>query len=203
MSSPVIGTKGVPRPEREQQILAAALEEFAAAGYGRASIAAVAARAGISKPLIYQYFGSKDGLYLTCLTQVGSELVDRLESAEQRVDHTVASRIHPLRAVFEALAPQRNAWQLLYDATMPAAGPIATAAAEYRRRTEQIAAAGSEQFLRVRGFDDRLDAEALTRVWTNIVDALVGWWLEHPEETAEQMTARCERLFAAIFGRPD
>ncbi len=174
MSSPVIGTKGVPRPEREQQILAAALDEFAAAGYARASIAAIAARAGISKPLIYQYFGSKDGLYLACLNQVAGVAADRSELAEERVDDTVESRIHPLRAVFEALSPQRNAWRLLYDATMPPAGAIGAAAAHYRRRTERIASAGSERFLQVRGFDDPRDAAVLSQVWTGIVDALVA-----------------------------
>ena len=136
--TPAIGTKGVPRPEREQQILAAALEEFAESGFGRASVVTIAARAGISKPLVYQYFGSKDGLYLACLNQVAGALLDRLEAAEQQVDDTVASRIHPLRAIFEALAPQRDAWRLIYDATMPTEGPIPATAAEYRRRTEQI-----------------------------------------------------------------
>ena len=62
MSSGVVGTKGVPRQEREQQIVAVAVDEFARNGYARASMVAIASGAGISKPLIYQYFGSKDGL---------------------------------------------------------------------------------------------------------------------------------------------
>jgi hypothetical protein len=28
--------------------------------------------------------------------------------------------------------------------------------------------------------------------------AVVGWWLGHPEETAEAMTDRCNRLIAAL-----
>lgn len=199
-SAALIGTKGVPRPEREQQIVAVAVEEFAARGYSGASIVSVAARAGISKPLIYQYFGSKDGLYLACLNSVADALLERLESAERQVDDTVASRIHPLRAVFEALEPQPNAWRLLYDPSMPADGPIAAAAADYRRRTEHIAASGSARFLQVRGDVDPLDVDALSAVWMRIVDALVSWWLAHPEQSAAQMTARCERLLGAVFG---
>ena len=124
----MVGTKGVPRAEREGQIVAVAVDEFAEHGYAGASMAVIAGRAGISKPLIYQYFGSKDGLYLTCLHHVAGALLERLEVAQQQEDDSVASRVHTLQAVFEALEPQRSAWQLLYDTTMPTTGPIADAA---------------------------------------------------------------------------
>ena len=91
--SPTIGTKGVPRLEREQQIVGEAIAEFAAHGYSGASMVDIAQRAGISKPLIYQYFGSKDGLYLACLHAVAGDLANRLEQAELEVDDSLASRI--------------------------------------------------------------------------------------------------------------
>jgi AcrR family transcriptional regulator len=199
-SGAAIGTKGVPRPEREQQIVSVAVDEFAARGYAGASMVAIAARAGISKPLIYQYFGSKDGLYLACLHGVAGDLLGRLESAERNVDDSVASRIYALQAVFDALEPQRNAWQLLYDTTMPTGGPIAAAAEDYRVRTGEIAASGSQRFLHARGLDDALDASALSAVWMGIVDSAVTWWLAHPEESAADMTSRCYRLIAAVLG---
>lgn len=195
----VIGTKGVPRPEREEQIVRLAIDEFAASGYAGASVAAIAARAGISKPLIYQYFGSKDGLYLASLHAVAGAMVDRLETAERDVDDSVASRIYALRAVFESLEPQRSAWSLMHDPTMPTAGEIAAAAADYRARMTAIVASGSARFLRARGLRSRLDASALTAVWMGIVDSAVAWWLEHPSESAADMTARCERLIAAVL----
>src|SRR6185312_7553136 len=77
-----VGTKGVPRADREQQILDAAVAEFGGSGYAHASMAAIARRAGISKPLIYEYFGSKDGLYLACLNRAGTHLVDRVAAAQ-------------------------------------------------------------------------------------------------------------------------
>lgn len=196
----VAGTKGVPRAEREQQIVEIAVEEFAGNGYAGASMAAIAARAGISKPLVYQYFGSKDGLYLACLHQVGTALLQRLEAAERSVDDSVASRIYALAAVFEALAPQPLAWQLLFDSTRPATGPIAAAAEDYQRATRELAAAGSERFLRVRGDRDELDASALAAVWMGLVDSVVRWWLEHPDQTASEMVSRCARLIAAVIG---
>ncbi|TAM89676.1 MAG: TetR/AcrR family transcriptional regulator [Jatrophihabitans sp.] len=199
MSIPAIGTKGVPRPRREAQIVRVATAEFGARGYARASVAAIAARSGISKPLVYQYFGSKDGLYLRCLTEVADALLDRLTDAEQRVDDSVASRIHVLRALFEALEPEPAAWRLLYDPSMPRTGRIAAKARHYRARTEAIAAAGSQRFLAARGITDPEDAAALAALWMGVVDSLVTRWLTGPKQSAAQMTARCERLLAAVW----
>ena len=200
MSSAAIGTKGVPRPEREEQIVAVAVGEFARHGYANASMVDIARRAGISKPLIYQYFGSKDGLYLACLHTVSGGLLERLDEAESDVDDTLLSRVHPLRAVFKALEPERHAWRMLFDPSMPATGDIAAAAAEYRARTTEIAASGSARFLQARGIDSKLDASALSAVWMGMVNSLVEWWLEHPDESADAMVERCYRLLGAIAG---
>lgn len=198
-SSAAVGTKGVPRAEREGQIIAVAVDELAAHGYAGASMAVIARRAGISKPLIYQYFGSKDGLYLTCLHHVAGALLERLELAQQQEDDSVASRVHTLQAVFEALEPQRSAWQLLYDTTLPTTGEIADTARAYQARTAELAETGSQRFLRSRGQGSKLDASALSAAWMGLVNALVAWWLEHPDESAEDMTQRCYRLVAAVL----
>jgi AcrR family transcriptional regulator len=192
------GTKGVPRAAREEQIVAVAVDEFADRGYAGASMVSIATRAGISKPLIYQYFGSKDGLYLACLDRVANALLERLEPEWEREDDSVMYRLTVLRAFFEALEPQRNAWRLLYDASMPDVGEIAVAAKAYRDRTADVASSGSARFLRARGLDDPADASALSAVWMGLVDSLVTWWVEHPDDTAEAMTARCARLMSAI-----
>jgi AcrR family transcriptional regulator len=200
VSSAAIGTKGVPRAEREEQIVAEAIAEFAASGYAGASMVQIARRAGISKPLIYQYFGSKDGLFLACLHTVSGGLLARLEEAELDVDDSVASRIYPLRAIFEALNPQPHAWRLLFDPSMPASGEIAAAARQYRTRTTELAASGAARFLAARGLSSPADASALSAVWMGVVNSIVEWWLAHPDESAEQMTERCYRVLAAIVG---
>lgn len=198
-SAALIGTKGVPRAERKEQIVAVAVDEFAANGYAGASMSAIAQRAGISKPLVYQYFGSKDALYLICLHHVAGALLERLELAQQQEDDTVASRVHTLQAVFEALEPQRSAWQLLYDTTLPGSGAIADAARDYQARTAKLAESGSQRFLRSRGQGSKLDASALSAAWMGMVHALVTWWIKHPDESAADMTQRCYRLVAAVI----
>ncbi len=51
------------RLNRERAILDAALTVFAASGYSGASMDAVAAEAGVTKPTLYSYFPSKESLF--------------------------------------------------------------------------------------------------------------------------------------------
>jgi AcrR family transcriptional regulator len=53
--------------ERRAQLLAAALEVFGDRDYDDVSVDEVAEAAGVSHGLIFQYFGSKKGLYIACL----------------------------------------------------------------------------------------------------------------------------------------
>jgi AcrR family transcriptional regulator len=64
--------KAPPRRDAERSkraILEAALVEFSEQGHAGARIDAIAARAGVSKPLIYSYFGDKDFLYAAALRE--------------------------------------------------------------------------------------------------------------------------------------
>jgi len=57
----------LPREQRRQQVLAAALEVFSTEGYHAASMDAIAEHAGVSKPVLYQHFPGKLDLYLALL----------------------------------------------------------------------------------------------------------------------------------------
>ena len=54
-------------PDTRGQILAAAARSFADKGFGRTTIRAVAADAGVDPALVHHYFGSKDDLFLAAL----------------------------------------------------------------------------------------------------------------------------------------
>ncbi|XEO17913.1 TetR/AcrR family transcriptional regulator [Buchananella felis] len=49
--------------QRREQLLAVGREVIAEKGYEAASVEEIAARAGVSKPVIYEHFGGKEGLY--------------------------------------------------------------------------------------------------------------------------------------------
>ncbi|MFJ7296156.1 TetR/AcrR family transcriptional regulator [Streptomyces collinus] len=204
------GTKGVPRAARERQVLDVATEEFGRRGYEATTVAAVATRVGVTKPLLHHYFGSKQDLYLACLNPVGDRLLHAVRtamtgpaSAAQPTAVTgTASAAQPtalrvLHALFTALDGRREAWFVLYDTTLPPDSDAARRAAYYRRAIDDLAATGTADLLRTTGSSDPLDADALAYAWRGLCTALVRWWVSHPDESPEAMAQRCARLFTA------
>ncbi|HYE00120.1 MAG TPA: TetR/AcrR family transcriptional regulator [Alphaproteobacteria bacterium] len=59
-----------PRQASEQRILEAAERVFAEQGFGGASMAAIAAAAGLPKANLHYYFGTKEGLYRAVLANI-------------------------------------------------------------------------------------------------------------------------------------
>jgi AcrR family transcriptional regulator len=197
---PNAGTKGVPRLDRESQILAIASQEFGMRGFTATSVATVAERAGISKPLIYNYFGSKEGLYEACLDLGGSLVADEIERIARGDSVGIERGMETLGGMFALLEQRRYLWRLFFDVTAPSTGAIADSIGVYADRIGKLAEEGVAELMGLAGNDDELDISAMTSVWLGIVDSLMNWWVEHPEQTAEQMMQRCVRLLTAIVG---
>jgi AcrR family transcriptional regulator len=192
-----VGTKGVPRADREEQILDIAGEEFGTRGYGAASVAEIAKRAGVSKPLIYGYFGSRDQLHEACVRRAGEPLVAAVAAAQ--IDgpaHIRAART--LRAIFGVLEQRRYGWAVLYDPTLPSTGPAGEVAHSYRKALNEMGAEGAAGVLAAVGNDDADDRALLTRIWFGTVTAAVQWWNDHPDSSGADITARCERIFGLL-----
>lgn len=194
------GTKGVARADREAQIVDVACRVFGESGYAGTSVADVADAAGISKPLIYNYFGSKDGLYAVCIRHAAQVLADEIERSAASGTVGLARAVVTLDGMFRALAPQPWIWRLVFDPTAPRAGEIDEVLAEHERRIFAFGEEGVGDLLRLAGNEDRDDLLAMRAVWENVFRTLVTWWLDHPDESPDAMTQRCIRLFSAVFG---
>ena len=70
--------------ERREQLIDVARTLFAERGYDATSIEEIAASAQVSKPVVYEHFGGKEGLYAVIidreLTLIYSTIVNALES---------------------------------------------------------------------------------------------------------------------------
>jgi AcrR family transcriptional regulator len=71
----------LPAAERRRQLLDVALEAFGTEGFHATSMNDVAEAAGVTKPVLYQHFGSKRELYLELLRDVGGQLRDEVGKA--------------------------------------------------------------------------------------------------------------------------
>ncbi len=193
----------MPREQREREVVAVAAAEFGRAGFAAASLARIAEQAGISKAMVLSYFRSKEELFAVCVEQAGRNLAEHIEPAIARSDTPAVMAQATLAGIFTALRDRPHDWSLLTDRSVPE-GPARDAARAARNRIGEQAgrgvglAAGLSATLE--GPDD---VEVLTRIWMHAVGATVGWWIEHPERSVEEMTARTGRVIGAVLGVPD
>ena len=80
----------VPRAVREQQLLELAEALFAERGYAGASMDELARRAGVTKPVVYELFGSKDQLFGVCVDRSIERLATEIAAAVRAEDEPEA-----------------------------------------------------------------------------------------------------------------
>jgi len=173
--SPSAARRRMPRAEREQRMLDAAGRAFARDGYHDASMDEIARDAGISKPMLYNYFGSKEGLYVAYVRRSGRTLLQQMRDAGAR-DAPAERRLRAGVLAFLSYVEEHGAgWAVLHHETTTQGGPIAAQVAELR-----------EQIARMLGglFGGR---DAFAHAFVGAGESLAGWWLAHPERTKEEV----------------
>ena len=103
----------VPRPVRERQLLELAEALFAERGYGGASMDELARRAGVTKPVVYELFGSKDGLFGACVDRSIERLAADISAAVRAEDEPEARLRAGGLAFIRFAAGNRVAWDLM------------------------------------------------------------------------------------------
>ena len=106
-----------PRPaaaERREQLLAVALEMFAERGYQATTMDDVANAAGFTKPILYQHFASKEALYNELVSATARDLIRTLSDAAMAEVTPRAMVESALRAFFNVVVNQPQAYRLLF-----------------------------------------------------------------------------------------
>ena len=183
------------RPERERQILAVAHAQFAARGFRAVTMDDVAAEVGVTKPLLYNYFGNKERLYLACLEQAAAALTQTLTAAAAAAATPADALRDGLRAFFAFVDAHRDRWRLLYDETLPASGEVAERVAEQREQLSRLVATLIEQLVDPATAEPGPAADGLAHALLGAAEALARWWLADGRLTAP-VTA--ELLIAVI-----
>jgi AcrR family transcriptional regulator len=181
----------VPRAERSEQMLGVALALFAERGFHAVSVDEVAAGAGVTKPMVYAYFGSKEGLFEACATRAADRLVAALEASAAHHTDPGERMWHGLRAVFAWIAEHRQGWSVLYGESA-----FAAPAARASERMARVVADLFADTLRERGMTAVAEQHAAPMAHA-FVAATIGmgrWWIEHPEEPADLQALRVMQL---------
>lgn len=116
--------------QRRQTILEAATEVFAASGYRAGKVSDVAARIGVTEPVIFQNFGSKAALFAAVLDRTASDLRASFDSLAGHHDSGASLLAHILSAGDAAQPHGPGAHRTLFaDAAALVADPEAGEAA--------------------------------------------------------------------------
>ncbi len=172
-----------PRAVREAQMVAAAERLFSERGYHGVSMDEIAAASGISKPMLYEYFGSKEKLFLACVERARGRLFEEIARAVRGTEDSE----HALRAGVEAFLAfadqERTTWSVLFGE----GGSFNEAATAIRSEQAGLIA----QLLReLPGWEREPDAEeldALAHIFVGAAEAIALWALEHPDTTRERV----------------
>jgi AcrR family transcriptional regulator len=192
--------------KRRPLILDAALAVFLAHGYERASMDAIAREAGVTKPVVYACFASKDELFGELLRREAQRILSEIAGAlPEQVDPDPRRALAAaLTAFLRAVAGAPDAYRVIF---LGEGGADAAIARQVQRGREQLVdavAALAGGWLGERGDRDtaRLVAHALVGIAEQGARALLS---EPGRWTPEQMGPRLARLITqgqAALGDP-
>ena len=176
----------VPREVRRTQLLELAEELFMEKGYGGFSIDDLCRAAGVSRPIVYEHFGSKDGLYVACLRSIRAEFEHALLAAAANAPDLATTVERSADAWFSILERDPRRWSLVYGGATGLVGPLADQLADLRDTTVQQIAMVATQFA------PRAEREQIT-LWAHAVsgagEQLGRWWLRNPDVPRERVIA--------------
>jgi len=180
--------KRVPRAVREQQMLDAAVAEFGRHGFHAASMDDIAARAGVSKPMVYAYFGAKEDLFVACLHREATRLMQSIVDVVDAGLSADEQLWQGMRAFFGFVAENRDGWTVLYR---QAQGPFAAEHARMRARMVDVVSGLLANAVESRGRHARpADLSALTYALVGASESLADWLVDNRETPPDAVAAR-------------
>jgi AcrR family transcriptional regulator len=151
---------------------------FAERGYDHVTLDEVAARAGVTKVIVYRHFESKKGLYLTLLATHRDELLATLAegmAAKQPLQERVSAVAD---AWFAYVETHPFAWSMLFRDTT--GEPDIREFHETMRQTARSAISSLLTAERSLPLDPR-SVEPIAEVLRSAMTGLALWWREHPK----------------------
>ncbi|WP_084963506.1 TetR family transcriptional regulator [Thermoactinospora rubra] len=183
-------------PDRRRAILDAADRVIRREG-PEASMAAIAAEAGITKPILYRHFGDKSGLYEALADRHVRRVIAQLRPEFAKPSADVRGRTRATIEVYlDLITANRNLYRFLFHRA---------SAEDSRMRshmTSLVRGLGEElgQVLAAEGVvPDPVRAQVLGHAFVGMVQTTGDWWLEHPEVHRSAVVESLVEVIAAAF----
>lgn len=160
--------------ERREQLLEVGRSLFAERGFEATSIEEIASRAGVSKPVVYEHFGGKEGLYAVVIDREMQALMERITSA-LTAGHPRAMLEQAAMALLTYIEEETDGFRILVrDSPVPSqTGSFSSLLNDIASQVEYILAGEFER----RGFEEKLSA-MYSQMLVGMVVLTGNWWLE-------------------------
>lgn len=168
------GPRSVPSDLRRDHVLTCATWAFITDGFEGASMQAIAALAGVTKPVVYALFGSKEELFAAVVDRANDELAEHVQVA---ISGGEGSQLVPgVRAYLDYVAARSALWGQMFVSTHHHV--VAEAANRLRDRQMAIVADALGRGYAEAGLTaDPRQVEALAHLVGGSVDAVGNWWM--------------------------
>jgi AcrR family transcriptional regulator len=171
--------------ERRAQLLDVGRSVFAERGFEAASVEDIAARAKITKPVVYEHFSGKEGLYAVVVDREVQRLLHRISEALQGEDPRSLLEQAAL-AFLTYIEDEPQGFRVLVRDS-PVTGSTGTLPSVIGDIAKQVEYILRDEF-KQRGFDPKLSA-LYSQALVGMV-ALVGqWWLDEGDPKREVVAA--------------
>jgi AcrR family transcriptional regulator len=178
----------VPRAVREEQLLEVAEKVFAMQGYQGTSIEDIARAAGVTRPVVYDHFGSKENIYLACVRRARAEL-ERLFDEAASTSNDPRDRLWSgINAYLEFVERHGRAWDVLFGQGGAVTGPAGDELLRQRFATvDRIAELFKSFASSVTSRVDETAVQAFAHALSGSGEQLAKWWRQNPHLTREQV----------------
>ena len=176
--------------ERREQLITIARGVFAERGYDGAAIEEVAARAGVSKPIVYEHFGGKEGLYAVVVDREVTALLALMRVALTAGGPRVLLE-QAAAAFLDYIDCSPDGFRILVrDSPVGTEGTgFKSIIGDVASRVEGILA---DEF-KARGYDAR-NAPMYSQMLVGMVGTTGLWWLETRKPAKEVVAAHLVNL---------
>ena len=171
--------------ERRQQLLDIGRRLFAERGLDGTSIEEIAAQAGVSKPVVYEHFGGKEGLYAVVVDREVDRfltMATRLLEGEDTREKFEAAAVELLRYIEE----NTDGFRILVRDSPPGSGSgtFGSLISDIASQVEYILA----DVFKARGYDPR-HAPMYAQMLVGMVAFTGQWWLDARKPKLEEVAA--------------
>ena len=177
----------LPAPARREQLLAVGLEVFARQGFHGTSMNDVADAAGVTKPVLYQHFSSKNELYLEVLRDIGGRLRDELGKAVADATSAHSQVEAGFRSYFQFFANEPFAFEVLF-------GDGSRRDDEFAREAHAVEESIAENIAQLIAIDDlsEFDRQVLAFGIVGLAEGASRYWMSRrvdlpPSELASRI----------------